>query len=106
MVTVPSSLIYRLTVSLLGHSVCVVTLPANKWHWRARTGALSLAAMIPKSNSSGYRILLTSSVFSLPELLALRPDLTAIPKKYVYFHENQLAYPLREGNTRPDYQFA
>ncbi|VDN98045.1 unnamed protein product [Rodentolepis nana] len=88
-----------------GKRVCVVTLPANKWHWRARTGALQLAALIPRNITVGYRVLFTSSIFSLPELLALRPDLAAIPKKYLYFHENQLAYPLREGGKTVDYQY-
>nr|CDS20648.1 glycosyltransferase domain containing protein [Echinococcus granulosus] len=93
-----------------GETVCVVSLPANKWHWRARTGALALAALIPKSSraNGGFRVLFTSAVFSLPELLALRPDLASIPHKYLYFHENQLTYPLREGDknaAKPDYQF-
>ncbi|VDK36768.1 unnamed protein product [Taenia asiatica] len=92
-------------------TVCVVSLPATKWHWRARTGALALAALIPKSTcaNDGFRVLFTSAVFSLPELLALRPDLASIPHKYLYFHENQLTYPLRgndEGATKSDYQFA
>lgn len=89
----------------------MISLPATKWHWRARTGALALAALIPKSScaNGGFRVLFTSAVFSLPELLALRPDLASIPQKYLYFHENQLTYPLREsdeGATKPDYQFA
>ncbi|VDK38464.1 unnamed protein product, partial [Dibothriocephalus latus] len=49
--------------------VCVVTLPPTKWHWRARTGALALAALIPKHAGRGFRVMFTSSVFSLPELL-------------------------------------
>ncbi|KAM7532994.1 hypothetical protein Aperf_G00000122939 [Anoplocephala perfoliata] len=89
-----------------GKQACVITLPASKWHWRARTGALALAGLIPKNITGVYRVLFTSAVFSLPELLALRPDLAAIPRKYLYFHENQLAYPLREGETKLDYQFA
>uniref|UniRef100_A0A5K3FTR6 tRNA-queuosine alpha-mannosyltransferase n=1 Tax=Mesocestoides corti TaxID=53468 RepID=A0A5K3FTR6_MESCO len=87
-----------------GEKVCLVTLPPTKWHWRARTGALALAAAIPRGRD--FRVMFTSAVFSLAELLALRPDLSAIPRKYVYFHENQLAYPLRHGDTKPDYQFA
>ena len=33
-----------------------------------------------------------------------RPDLAAIPRKVVYFHENQLCYPVRERKDR-DFQY-
>nr|VZI25579.1 unnamed protein product [Spirometra erinaceieuropaei] len=84
--------------------VCVVTLPPTKWHWRARTGALALAALIPKHADHGFRTVFTSSVFSLPELLALRPDLQTA-EKLLYFHENQIVYPLRRAFAEKDYQY-
>ncbi|KAL7055365.1 hypothetical protein AAHC03_022628 [Spirometra sp. Aus1] len=84
--------------------VCVVTLPPTKWHWRARTGALALAALIPKHAGHGFRTVFTSSVFSLPELLALRPDLQTA-EKLLYFHENQIVYPLRRAFAEKDYQY-
>lgn len=46
-----------------------------------------------------YRILFASSVLNLAELVALRPDLNQC-KKIVYFHENQLIYPVRKTSTR------
>jgi len=45
------------------------------------------------------RFLFTSSVLNLAELVAIRPDL-AHTKKLVYFHENQLTYPVRKESTR------
>ena len=33
-----------------------------------------------------------------------RPDLAAVPRKVVYFHENQLIYPVRERKDR-DFQY-
>ena len=33
-----------------------------------------------------------------------RPDLAAVPRKVVYFHENQIEYPVRERKDR-DFQY-
>ncbi|KAM4608398.1 tRNA-queuosine alpha-mannosyltransferase [Polymixia lowei] len=52
---------------------------------------------------SSYRVLFTSSVLNLCELVALRPDLASL-KKVLYFHENQLVYPVRKDQER-DFQY-
>ncbi|XP_066201331.1 tRNA-queuosine alpha-mannosyltransferase isoform X4 [Saccopteryx leptura] len=81
---------------------CVLcTLPAKKWHWRARTAALYFSQSIPISEH--YRILFASSVLNLTELAALRPDLGKL-KKILYFHENQLVYPVKKCQER-DFQY-
>ena len=79
----------------------LVTLPAKKWHWRARTSALKLSQIIPRD--AGYKTLFTSSVVSLSELIGLRPDLSKL-NKILYFHENQLCYPVQNVKDR-DFQF-
>ncbi|XP_045909689.1 glycosyltransferase-like domain-containing protein 1 isoform X3 [Micropterus dolomieu] len=79
----------------------VFTLPAKKWHWRARTAALHFSQTIPTCPS--YRVLFSSSVLNLCELVALRPDLARL-KKVLYFHENQLVYPVRKDQER-DFQY-
>ncbi|XP_022236196.1 glycosyltransferase-like domain-containing protein 1 isoform X1 [Limulus polyphemus] len=85
----------------LGRKAALFTLPAKKWHWRARTSALHFSRVIPKGHK--FRVLFASSVLSLAELVALRPDLLPL-KKILYFHENQLLYPVRKEQER-DFQY-
>ena len=49
------------------------------------------------------RVLFCSSVLNLAEMVALRPDLAPV-RKVVYFHENQLVYPVRKAQDR-DFQY-
>ncbi|XP_076360608.1 LOW QUALITY PROTEIN: tRNA-queuosine alpha-mannosyltransferase [Tachypleus tridentatus] len=88
-------------VNDLGSKAALFTLPAKKWHWRARTSALYFSRMIPKGHS--FRVLFASSVLNLAELVALRPDLLPL-KKILYFHENQLLYPVQKEKER-DFQY-
>ncbi|XP_050081946.1 glycosyltransferase-like domain-containing protein 1-like [Anopheles aquasalis] len=73
------------------------TVPAKKWHWCARMSALHFAEVVPAVHQ--YRLLFTSSVLNLAELIGIRPDLARC-RKIVYFHENQLCYPVRENKQR------
>ncbi|KAK7469772.1 hypothetical protein BaRGS_00036199, partial [Batillaria attramentaria] len=85
----------------IGCRADLVTMSGKKWHWRARTSALHLSGMIRTDHK--YRVVFASSVLNLAELVALRPDLAAL-HKVLYFHENQLQYPVRKQQGR-DFQY-
>lgn len=82
-------------------NVHLFTLPAKKWHWRARTSALKLSQLVPTAPPGGRLVLLCSSVLNLAEFLALRGDLKPA-KTIVYFHENQLVYPVQTSSSSSD----
>lgn len=75
-----------------GIRVTKVTMTDKKWPWRLRTSALHLSEAIPEGET--YSCLFVSSVLNLAELTSLRPELLSI-RKVVYFHENQLVYPVQ-----------
>jgi glycosyltransferase involved in cell wall biosynthesis len=78
----------------------MVTLPARFWKWRMRGAALYFAEKIPSLKD--YHGLITTDLMSLSDLTSLwrRSPLPTL----VYFHENQLTYPLAPGE-RMDFQF-
>lgn len=50
-----------------------------------------------------FQTLFASSTLNLCELIGLRPDLARL-RKILYFHENQLVYPVRKQKDR-DFQY-
>ena len=56
--------------------------------------SLYFAQKIPEDMQQ-LKLIMTSDLLNLSELIALRPDLSKI-RKIIYFHENQLIYPIRE----------
>ena len=82
------------------HSIDLVTLPARFWKWRMRGAALYFVKKVPSLKS--YNGLITTDLMSLSDYKALSKGVC--PPALVYFHENQLTYPLAPGEHM-DYQF-
>lgn len=82
------------------HAIDLVTLPPRFWKWRMRGAALHFVRRVKERRA--YDRLVTTDLLNLADLRALWGD--AVPPALVYFHENQLSYPLPPGESI-DYQF-
>ncbi|MBN1825814.1 MAG: DUF3524 domain-containing protein [Candidatus Eisenbacteria bacterium] len=80
------------------HHVRLATLPGRYWRWRMRGSAPLFEERLRKSPAPG--VILASSMFPLAEFLGLAPPRFREAKTILYFHENQLTYPLPEGERR------
>ncbi len=85
------------------HEVALLTMPGRNWKWRMHGGALTLARRaLERHRETGEppQVFVASDMLDLPVLLAaVTPTLGRIPT-LLYFHENQLTYPLPPGVER------
>jgi len=90
-----------------GHSIRLVTHSDEFWRWRMRGGAVTLAAALRAEIESAGRpdLLVVSDMVDVAALLGLARDVAAEIPVAVYFHENQLVYPLAP-DQQPDETFA
>ena len=82
------------------HTFTIVSMPARFWKWRMRGAALHFARKV--ANPGAFQALVVTDLMSLSDLKALWG--ADAPPALLYFHENQLSYPLPPGETI-DYQF-
>jgi len=87
-------------ISASSHRIILHSLPARFWKWRMRGAALHFADKI--RHPERFDVLLTSTLLSLADLKAIWGP--RCPPALVYFHENQLDYPLGPAEAR-DYQY-
>ena len=81
------------------HEAHLLTLPGRFWKWRMQGGAVTLAR---KAASLGEQpaLILASDMLNLPVFLALSSGRLAAVPIALYFHENQLTYPLQPEERR------
>jgi len=89
------------------HNWTLLTLPAHKWKWRMRHSAITFAAQAAAlpPETRDFDLLLCSDMLNLAEFIGLSAVEIARLPKVVYFHENQLTYPVRFESER-DCHFA
>ncbi len=85
------------------HEWVLLTQPARHWKWRMRASAFELVPEVDRLEGD-FDLLFASSYLDLACLLGLRPELSS-QASVVYFHENQLTYPVRQEDER-DFHFA
>jgi len=87
------------------HDWTLLTLPARKWKWRMRGAAIHFAREAgPLARGQAFDLVLASDFLNLSDWRALAPASLARLPTVVFFHENQLSYPLEAGQTR-DFQY-
>lgn len=89
------------------HTYEPITLRARYWKWRMQGGAVSLAQKADELLDGGYTpdVIVATDMVNLPAFLALTRGRLAHVPVVLYFHENQLTYPIRPGKER-DYTYA
>jgi len=87
------------------HTFDLLTLPAHDWKWRMRHGAITFAERVNAKAAAGQRwdALWCTDMLNLAEFRGLCPSLRG--PSVVYFHENQLTYPVQHPDPR-DLHFA
>ncbi len=78
------------------HDVTLVTLPGRFWKWRMRGAALYFVNQV--KDFSGYDAIIVTDMMDLTDFLSLADF--DLPPVLMYFHENQLSYPLAPGQKR------
>ncbi|MBT8401519.1 MAG: DUF3524 domain-containing protein, partial [Rhodothermia bacterium] len=84
------------------HHVHPVTMPARSWKWRMQGSAVSMAQKVLAFVESGTTpdLIFATDMVNVPAFLALTRDTLPDLPVVLYMHENQLTYPLPEGDER------
>lgn len=78
------------------HSISVITLPARFWKWRMRGAALYFLKKI--KDITEYDAIFVTDMIDLTDFKAFLGN--NIPPVVMYFHENQLSYPIASDQVR------
>ncbi|MCK5000314.1 MAG: DUF3524 domain-containing protein, partial [Anaerohalosphaera sp.] len=84
------------------HDFTLLTLPPNKWKWRMRHAAITFSQQVDEMIADGqtFDTIFCSDMLNLAEFLGLVCESVRKLPTTVYFHENQLTYPVRFESER------
>lgn len=83
------------------HDVRLVTHQGGFWKWRMQGAALTVAAEVDRLAGEWGRpdVVVASDMLNVPALLGFARDALAGVPVVAYFHENQLTYPMPDGEV-------
>ena len=81
------------------HQVRLLALPGRFWKWRMQGGAITLARQA-QALDEPPNVILASDMLNVPTFLTLAGTRLSTVPIALYFHENQLTYPLQPGEKR------
>ena len=84
------------------HNFHAITMPDRFWRWRMEGGAVTLARKTREALDDGFQpdVIFATDMVNLPAFLALvRRDVPDVPV-VLFFHENQLTYPIPPDRER------
>lgn len=84
------------------HEIDLLTLPDRFWKWRMRGAGMLLASRVRRRRRRDWDLVMASDMMNLAEFRALSG--LADRPHVLYFHENQMDYPLPE-HDQPDLHF-
>ena len=84
------------------HDIRAVTMAARYWKWRMHGAPVTLAEKARGALEGGWTpdVIVATDMVNVPAFLALTRDVLAEVPVVLYLHENQLTYPLRDGDER------
>ncbi|PEN14616.1 glycosyl transferase family 1 [Longibacter salinarum] len=84
------------------HTIRTITMPGRFWRWRMEGGGVTLARKAREAvDEVGVPdLLFVNDMVNVPAFLSLTRDVFADVPVALYFHENQLTYPLPPDRSR------
>ncbi|MCP3967308.1 MAG: DUF3524 domain-containing protein [Lentisphaerae bacterium] len=84
------------------HDFTILGLPDKFWRWRTRHAAIHFASELqkPEYTNKKFDLIFCTSMLNLAEFLGLAPARFRNLSTVVYFHENQLVYPIHDPKKR------